>query len=149
MTGEGSADPTALVVRFNDCINGRDIEGLARLMSDDHTFIDSEGGVVSGKRECLDAWRGFFESFPDYRNVFDSLTRGRASSRSSATRCVRNRASPDRPSGPPGSETARSPSGASTRTPLKSVSSWQYRTLSRTTGSRSVPSPRRPAAARQ
>ncbi|MCX5612227.1 nuclear transport factor 2 family protein [Streptomyces sp. NBC_00047] len=74
MTGEGSADPTALVVRFNDCINGRDIEGLARLMSDDHTFIDSEGGVVSGKRECLDAWRGFFESFPDYRNVFDSLT---------------------------------------------------------------------------
>ncbi|MCX5011724.1 nuclear transport factor 2 family protein [Streptomyces sp. NBC_00555] len=74
MTGEGSADPTALVVRFNDCINGRDIEGLARLMSDDHTFIDSEGGVVSGKQECLDAWRGFFESFPDYRNVFDSLT---------------------------------------------------------------------------
>ncbi|UUU40000.1 nuclear transport factor 2 family protein [Streptomyces sp. NBC_00162] len=74
MTGEGSADPTALVVRFNDCINGRDVEGLARLMSDDHTFIDSEGGVVSGKQECLDAWRGFFESFPGYRNVFDSLT---------------------------------------------------------------------------
>jgi hypothetical protein len=29
---------------------------------------------VSGKRACLDAWRGFFGSFPDYRNVFTSLT---------------------------------------------------------------------------
>lgn len=43
-------------------------------MSDDHTFIDTQGGAVSGKQGCLDAWRGFFESFPDYRNVFDSLT---------------------------------------------------------------------------
>lgn len=74
MADEGSADPTAVVVRFNDCINGRDIGGLARLMSEDHTFIDSQGGVVLGKQGCLDAWRGFFDSFPDYRNVFDSLT---------------------------------------------------------------------------
>ncbi len=65
-------DPVTVVVRFNDCINKRDIGGLASLMSDDHTFIDTEGGVVSGKRACLDAWRGFFESFPDYRNVFVS-----------------------------------------------------------------------------
>lgn len=43
-------------------------------MSDDHTFIDSAGGVVSGKKACLDAWRGFFDTFPDYRNVFASLT---------------------------------------------------------------------------
>lgn len=74
MTGTGSANPTPVAIRFNDSINGRDIDGLASLMSDDHTFIDSQGGVVSGKQACLDAWRGFFESFPDYRNVFASLT---------------------------------------------------------------------------
>ncbi len=74
MTGADSADPTSVVLRFNDGINARDIDGLAGLMPDDHSFVDSQGGVVSGKQACLDAWRGFFASFPDYRNVFDSLT---------------------------------------------------------------------------
>jgi ketosteroid isomerase-like protein len=60
-------------VAFNDGINRRDLDGLAALMTDDHAFIDTAGGVVAGRRECLDAWRGFFESFPDYRNVFTSF----------------------------------------------------------------------------
>lgn len=67
-------DPTAVAARFNGYINRRDVDGLATLMSDDHRFIDSEATTVSGKHACLDAWRGFFDSFPDYRNVFTSLT---------------------------------------------------------------------------
>ena len=66
--------PAAVAVRFNGSINRRDLDGLAKLMSDDHRFIDSEANTVSGKQTCLDAWRGFFDSFPDYRNVFTSLT---------------------------------------------------------------------------
>jgi ketosteroid isomerase-like protein len=68
------ADPTAVAERFNGCINRRDVDGLAELMSDDHTFIDSEGSAVAGKSACLEAWRGFFDLFPDYRNVFTALT---------------------------------------------------------------------------
>jgi len=69
--------PATVAERFNDAITHRDIDGLATLMSDDHRFIDTEGGTVSGKQACLAAWRGFFESFPDYRNVFTSFsTRG-------------------------------------------------------------------------
>ena len=67
-------DPAAVIARFNGCINRRDVDGLATLMSDDHRFIDSDANVVSGKEDCLDAWRGFFDSFPDYRNIFDTLT---------------------------------------------------------------------------
>jgi ketosteroid isomerase-like protein len=67
-------DPAAVAARFNDSINRRDVDGLAELMSENHRFIDSETNTVSGKRACLDAWRGFFGSFPDYRNVFTSLT---------------------------------------------------------------------------
>src|SRR5689334_17541337 len=67
--GTGEADLTAVAVAFNDSINGRDVDGLAGLMTDDHTFVDTEGGSVAGRRDCLDAWRGFFDSFPDYRNV--------------------------------------------------------------------------------
>lgn len=73
MTGVSGTGPKEIVFRFNDSINLRDIDGLADLMSDDHTFIDSEGGVVSGKHACLQAWQGFFDSFPDYRNVFASV----------------------------------------------------------------------------
>jgi hypothetical protein len=35
--------------------------------------IDSAGTTVEGRDDCLAAWRGFFEAFPDYRNVFDEV----------------------------------------------------------------------------
>jgi hypothetical protein len=73
--GAAGPDPsTALVGRFNDCINRRDLDGLARLMSDDHTLVDTAGSAVTGISACVSAWRGFFAAFPDYRNVFTDLT---------------------------------------------------------------------------
>ncbi len=66
-------NPRALTRTFNEHINNRDLNGLAALMTDDHTFIDTAGHATCGKSKCLEAWRGFFTSFPDYRNVFDSL----------------------------------------------------------------------------
>jgi ketosteroid isomerase-like protein len=68
-----AADPAAVVGRFNESINRRDLHGLADLMTDDHRFVDTGAAAVAGKQACLDAWRGFFELFPDYRNVFTSL----------------------------------------------------------------------------
>jgi ketosteroid isomerase-like protein len=58
---------------FNDAINARDLDALTALMTDDHRFVDSEGTTVDGKAACTDAWRGFFETFPDYLNVFDDV----------------------------------------------------------------------------
>jgi ketosteroid isomerase-like protein len=66
-------DVKRIALQFNDCINARDINGLARLMADDHAFIDSEGNTVSGKENCLNAWRGFFKAFPDYKNSFTTF----------------------------------------------------------------------------
>lgn len=63
-----------MAVRFNACINDRDLAGLAELMPNDHRFVDSAEGVVAGKPACLAAWRGFFNAFPDYRNVFSTLS---------------------------------------------------------------------------
>ncbi len=42
-------------------------------MTDDHAFVDSEGATFAPKPACVEAWRGFFDAFPDYRNVFTSL----------------------------------------------------------------------------
>ena len=71
----GSADE-AVVLAFNAVINRRDLPGLGRLMADDHRFIDTAGNTFTGKPACLEAWRGFFASFPDYRNLFDNLRSG-------------------------------------------------------------------------
>jgi ketosteroid isomerase-like protein len=68
----GSAEE-AVVSAFNAAINRRDLPGLGRHMADDHRFIDTAGNTFTGKPACLEAWRGFFASFPDYRNVFDNV----------------------------------------------------------------------------
>src|SRR5262249_46329752 len=69
--------PVDVAIRFNDAINRRDVDELARLMTDDHAFTDTAGAGVTGKADCLAAWRGFFEQFPDYRNTFTrTLARG-------------------------------------------------------------------------
>jgi ketosteroid isomerase-like protein len=66
-----ATDTKIVVVRFNDCINARDIEGLSRLMTSDHVFMDSSGNSVVGKQACVNAWKSFFAAFPDYQNLFD------------------------------------------------------------------------------
>lgn len=63
-------DAVAVVLAFNEAINGRDLAALTELMTASHRFIDSAGATVDGRNACVEAWRGFFGSFPDYRNVF-------------------------------------------------------------------------------
>ena len=70
------SDATSVVRRFNDAISAADLEELGALMSADHVFIDSAGSRVVGRGACLDTWRDFFASFPDYQNVFDRVIVG-------------------------------------------------------------------------
>ena len=65
---------TDVVAAFNDRINARDLDGLTALMTEDHTFVDDAGAVISGRQACAEAWAGFFAAFPDYRNVFETMT---------------------------------------------------------------------------
>jgi ketosteroid isomerase-like protein len=63
-----------LITRFNEFVSARDLDGLAALMTHDHTFIDTADKITRGKEKALEAWRGFFQHFPDYRNLFDTFT---------------------------------------------------------------------------
>jgi ketosteroid isomerase-like protein len=67
--GDG-ADAVSVVLAFNEAINQRDLGALAELMTERHRFVDSESTAVEGKQACVEAWRGFFAGFPDYRNEF-------------------------------------------------------------------------------
>lgn len=61
-------------LRFNEKINQRDLEGLAELMTDDHTFIDNSGKAAKGKSVMKEGWRDFFKKYPDYQNIFTCVT---------------------------------------------------------------------------
>ena len=66
-------DPKLIALQFNECINNRDLKGLARLMANDHAFIDRDGKVYEPKQVMIDSWREFFRACPDYRNTFDRI----------------------------------------------------------------------------
>jgi ketosteroid isomerase-like protein len=66
-------DPRAIVQAFNDCINNQDIDRLAALMSEDHTFIERDGSSHGLKSYMVEGWKQFFEMFPLYRNTFNQV----------------------------------------------------------------------------
>ena len=61
------------VIAFYEAINRRDLDSLEKLMTDGHTFVDSDGDVLAGRGKVLQAWRGFFDLFPDYRNEWSNV----------------------------------------------------------------------------
>jgi hypothetical protein len=63
-------DPKLVALQFNECINHQDLDGLSRLMTGDHAFIDRDGTVVQPRKVMIDSWKQFFELFPEYKNTF-------------------------------------------------------------------------------
>jgi ketosteroid isomerase-like protein len=51
---------------FVHAVNAHDLEALVALMSEDHLFVDAEGNEFRGRDAMAEAWRGYFEWFPDY-----------------------------------------------------------------------------------
>jgi ketosteroid isomerase-like protein len=64
----------SIALKFNGKINQQDLEGLAELMTDDHTFVDSDNNTTKGKKTMLMGWKEFFKAYPDYRNTFTCVT---------------------------------------------------------------------------
>ncbi len=59
-------DVVRAALRFVNEINRHDVDGLVGMLSDDHLFVDGLGQEVRGKERLREAWRGYFERFPDY-----------------------------------------------------------------------------------
>lgn len=62
-----------VALRFNEMINARDLTGLVKLMTEDHTFIDIPGEVHEGRDKMVLGWFDFFKTYPDYRNNFTRI----------------------------------------------------------------------------
>lgn len=68
-----SKELITIVVEFNNCINNQDIHGLSSLMSENHTFIDRDGGSHGPKSYMIKGWKDFFIMFPAYSNTFERI----------------------------------------------------------------------------
>jgi ketosteroid isomerase-like protein len=60
-------DPKEVMLRFIDAVNGRAVEEIADLMTDDHLFIDSLGAEVRGRGAMREGWEAYLAMVPGYR----------------------------------------------------------------------------------
>ena len=56
--------PVPLTISFIDCINRGDVNGLSRLMTDDHRLQVLDESPLVGRSANTDAWDGYVKSFP-------------------------------------------------------------------------------------
>jgi uncharacterized protein (TIGR02246 family) len=71
-----ATDSERIALAFVDCIDDQDVEGLAALMTEDHTFIgDREGDVDVGRETMREGFRSYFADFPDFRIHMPKVTR--------------------------------------------------------------------------
>jgi ketosteroid isomerase-like protein len=67
------SDPKTVALLFNEYINNQDLENLAGLMTEDHTFVSVSGKVEKGRELMKDTWAEFFILYPDYCNIFSRV----------------------------------------------------------------------------
>ncbi|HEY6351362.1 MAG TPA: nuclear transport factor 2 family protein [Candidatus Angelobacter sp.] len=56
----------AVVLKFEQLINGRNAEAVCSLLTEESIFIDSLGNRIEGRARLLSAWQGYFKMVPDY-----------------------------------------------------------------------------------
>jgi ketosteroid isomerase-like protein len=65
------------ITDFAAAINSHDLEKIASLMSDDHTFVDAHGNKMTGKERMKTGWGSYFQLFPDYSiEIEEILSKG-------------------------------------------------------------------------
>jgi len=62
-----------IALSFMGRINARDVEGLISMMTEDHTFTDSLGQSIKGRKWLQPAWEAYFEFCPDYWVTHDQV----------------------------------------------------------------------------
>ncbi|MGO9777235.1 MAG: nuclear transport factor 2 family protein [Terracidiphilus sp.] len=56
----------SVAVAFAEAISRQDVDALVELMTPEHRFIDSLGGITEGREVMRAGWAGYFRMVPDY-----------------------------------------------------------------------------------
>ena len=62
-----------IVKSFIDAINQGNVTQLSDMMTEDHTLIDTNGKISSGRENMIRGWEAYFRSFPDYNVKVESI----------------------------------------------------------------------------
>ena len=62
-----------VVKAFIRAINDGNITELSKLMTKDHTFVDSGGRKERGRAKMTSGWKDYFRMFPDFRIETDEF----------------------------------------------------------------------------
>jgi ketosteroid isomerase-like protein len=62
-----------VVKAFIAAINRRAPSEISALMTEDHTFVDSGGGIQSGRKNMTAGWEEYFRMFPNYKIQVESI----------------------------------------------------------------------------
>jgi limonene-1,2-epoxide hydrolase len=62
-----------VVAAFVAAINRHVPSEISALMTEDHTFVDSGGGIQSGRESMTAGWEKYFSMFPDFRIEIESI----------------------------------------------------------------------------
>ena len=118
--------PASIAQAFVRAINRHDLDALAELMTEQHSFIDSMGNVARGREQMQAGWAAYFMMCPDYSiAVEETYGDGPAVVMlgvAEGTYTPDGKLKPENRWKTPLSKTARSPSGASTPTTSRSAS---------------------------
>jgi len=64
--GSGPLPPVAAVIGFIDCVNRGDIDGLGKLMTEDHELVVFGEEALRGRARNIRAWAGYAGAYPAY-----------------------------------------------------------------------------------
>jgi len=56
-----------IVSAFIDAVNAHDVAKIAGMLTDGHIFIDAHENHFQGKEMMKEAWKMYFQNFPDYK----------------------------------------------------------------------------------
>jgi ketosteroid isomerase-like protein len=66
-------EPSAVVRRFVEAVNGRDPEKVLEQSSDELVLVDSLGFRTAGRGSVREAWAAYFKMVPDFRITLDQV----------------------------------------------------------------------------
>ena len=68
-----NSDTARVAQSFIAAINRHSVGDISELMSENHTFIDSQGHTVVGREAMITGWTAYFGMFPDFEIIIEQI----------------------------------------------------------------------------
>ena len=70
-------DPAERITQFHDAINRLDYEAIENFFAENATYVSNGVGSLAGREAIMEAFRGYFDTYPDQtavKSLVETLT---------------------------------------------------------------------------